>query len=70
MRTLASLGIFSEAQGRRFELNAAAQFLRSDAPGSSRVLAEIVGEGVVFDLPGVAEGAKATFDRSALARAE
>src|SRR4029453_1648958 len=34
MRTLASLGIFTEAQGRRFELNPAAQFLRSDADGS------------------------------------
>ena len=44
MRTLASLGIFSEMQGRRFELNPAAQYLRSDAPGSLRVLAEIVGE--------------------------
>ena len=44
MRTLASLGIFTETQGRRFELNPAAEYLRSDAPGSLRVLAEIVGE--------------------------
>jgi hypothetical protein len=44
MRTLASLGIFTESQGRRFELNPAAQYLRSDAQGSLRVLAEIVGE--------------------------
>ena len=44
MRTLASLGIFTESQGRRFELNAAAGYLRSDSPGSLRVLAEIVGE--------------------------
>ena len=162
MRTLASLGIFTETQGRRFELNPAAQYLRSDAQGSLRVVAEILGEewmwrpwgallesvktgttafdhlygvgtfdwfakhpdagrlfdagqaeatrasvsavidafdfsgvrrvvdvgggdgtllasvlrvnpsttGVVFDLPGVVDAAKATFDRSAIARAE
>ena len=44
MRTLASMGIFTETQGRRFELNPTGEFLRSDAPGSLRVVAEIVGE--------------------------
>lgn len=44
MRTLASSGIFTELEGRRFQLNAAAEYLRSDAQGSVRVLAEIVGE--------------------------
>lgn len=44
MRTLASLGVFTEEQGRRFSLNAAAEYLRSGVPGSLRVNAEIVGE--------------------------
>ena len=44
MRTLASLGIFTEMQNRRFALNSAAEYLRSDAPGSLRSVAEISGE--------------------------
>jgi hypothetical protein len=44
MRTLASLGIFTEGQSRQFELNRASEHLRSDAPGSLRVLAEILGQ--------------------------
>lgn len=43
MRTLASLGIFSEEDGRRFKLNAMAELLRSGVPGSVRVSAEIAG---------------------------
>jgi len=44
MRTLASLGIFTELHNRRFALNAAAEYLRSDTPGSLRAVAEISGE--------------------------
>ncbi len=44
MRTLASLGFFTETQGRRFQLNPAAEYLRSDAQGSLRVVAEILGQ--------------------------
>ena len=44
MRTLASLGFFTESEGRRFQLNSAAEYLRSDAQGSLRTLAEIVAE--------------------------
>jgi hypothetical protein len=44
MRTLASLGIFTETQCRRFELNPTADYLRSDAQGSLRVVAEVLGQ--------------------------
>jgi hypothetical protein len=44
MRTLASLGILTERQTRRFELNPAADYLRSDAQGSLRGAAEILGQ--------------------------
>lgn len=44
MRTLASMGVFIEDAGRRFRLNAAAEYLRSGVPGSLRIGAEIAGE--------------------------
>ena len=44
LRTLASIGIFSELDGRRFQLNPAAEHLRSNHEGSVRVFAEILGE--------------------------
>jgi hypothetical protein len=44
LRTLASLGVFTEVDGQRFQLNAAAGHFRSNAPASLRVAAEIAGE--------------------------
>ena len=44
LRTLASLGIFSELDDRRFQLNPAAEYLRSNHEASVRVFAEILGE--------------------------
>lgn len=44
LRTLAGHGIFSEEGGPRFRLTPMADLLRSDAPGSLRVTAEVAGE--------------------------
>jgi hypothetical protein len=44
LRTLAGLGIFAEEDGRVFRLTPAAEHLRSDARGSLRVAAEVVGQ--------------------------
>lgn len=44
LRTLASMGIFSEEDGMRFRLNAAAELLRSGVPGSLRATAEVTGQ--------------------------
>ena len=44
LRALASIGIFTELDGRRFRLNAASEYLRADVPESVRVAAEIAGE--------------------------
>ncbi|MBC7928349.1 MAG: methyltransferase domain-containing protein [Bryobacteraceae bacterium] len=44
LRTLASMGIFTEEDGMSFRLNAAASYLQSGVPGSLRVAAEVAGE--------------------------
>jgi hypothetical protein len=44
LRTLASMGIFTEDDGMRFRLNTAAESLRSGVPGSLRATAEVAGE--------------------------
>ena len=44
LRTLASMGVFTEGADRRFQLNPAAEYLRSDTRNSVRATAEIVGE--------------------------
>jgi hypothetical protein len=44
LRTLASLGVFREEDGRRFRLTPAAEMLRSGVPGSLRASAESRGE--------------------------
>lgn len=44
MRTLASMGVFTEEAGRRFRLNAMAEHLRTGVPGSLRLSAEVAGE--------------------------
>lgn len=44
LRALASLGVFRELDGGRFELTAAAEPLRSDVPGSQRAMALMMGE--------------------------
>ena len=44
MRTLASLGNFAEKQTRRFELNPAAECLRSDVQARCAYVAEILGQ--------------------------
>jgi len=44
LRTLASMGIFVEEDGRRFRLNPAGDLLQSGVPGSLRVTAEVAGE--------------------------
>src|SRR5437868_3353470 len=44
LRTLASVGVFRELPGRRFELTPMAEALRSDAPGSLRDAAIFMGE--------------------------
>jgi hypothetical protein len=44
LRTLASMGIFTEGANRDFRLNPAAEYLRSGAPGSLHAMAEAVGE--------------------------
>jgi hypothetical protein len=44
LRALASVGIFAEQAGRRFQLTERAQGLRSDVPGSKRALALMSGD--------------------------
>jgi hypothetical protein len=44
LRTLASMGVFTEGDDRRFQLNPAAEYLRADTRDSLRPLAEILGE--------------------------
>src|SRR5260221_12895176 len=44
LRTLASMGIFTEADGMRFRLNSAAESLRTGVPGSLRATAEVTGQ--------------------------
>jgi SAM-dependent methyltransferase len=44
LRTLASVGVFKELPGKRFELTPMAEALRSDAPGSMRDAAIFMGE--------------------------
>lgn len=43
LRALASVGVFSEAPGRKFSLTPLAELLRSDNPGSMRALARMYG---------------------------
>ena len=43
LRALASVGIFTEVESRRFALTPMAECLRSDVPGSVRALARLVG---------------------------
>jgi hypothetical protein len=43
LRALASVGIFTEVDGRRFALTPLAELLRSDVPGSMRALARMYG---------------------------
>jgi hypothetical protein len=45
LRTLASIGVFTEVEARRFALTPLADLLRSDAPGSLRALAIMSGQG-------------------------
>jgi hypothetical protein len=44
LRTLASVGIFSEGESRRFSLTAMAELLRTDVAGSKRALALMAGD--------------------------
>jgi hypothetical protein len=44
LRALASVGVFAEVADRRFALTPTAGFLRSDAPGSLRAVATMIGE--------------------------
>ncbi len=44
LRALASIGIFAEVAGRRFEMTPLAACLRSDAPGSLRATSIVMGE--------------------------
>ncbi len=44
LRALASIGVFAEMPGERFTLTPAADLLRSDASGSQRALAILMGE--------------------------
>ena len=44
LRALASVGIFTEVESRRFALTPMAECLRSDVPGSVRALARLVGK--------------------------
>jgi hypothetical protein len=44
LRALASIGMFREDDGKRFALTPPAELLRSDAPGSQRPLALMMGE--------------------------
>jgi hypothetical protein len=44
LRTLASMGVFAEEEGRSFRLTPMAELLLTDVPGSLRVAAEVVGE--------------------------
>jgi hypothetical protein len=44
LRTLASAGIFDQLEGKRFALNASAEYLRGDAPGSLRAQAVLAGQ--------------------------
>jgi hypothetical protein len=43
LRALASVGVFTEVDGRRFALTPLAELLRSDVPGSMRALARMYG---------------------------
>ena len=43
LRALASVGVFTEEEGRRFALTPLAELLRSDVPGSMRALARMYG---------------------------
>jgi len=43
LRTLSSLGVFREDEGRRFALTAMSEYLRSDKPGSLRGMATLFG---------------------------
>jgi hypothetical protein len=43
LRALASVGVFTEVEGRRFALTPLAELLRSDVPGSMRALARMYG---------------------------
>ena len=44
LRTLASIGVFSETADRKFELTPISGLLRSDVPGSVRDFAVMMGE--------------------------
>ena len=44
LRALASIGLFQEIDGQRFELTALAERLKSDSPGSQRAMALMRGE--------------------------
>ena len=44
LRALASIGVFTEDEGMRFRLNAAAEVLRSGVPGSLQAAAEVAGQ--------------------------
>lgn len=44
LRALASIGVFTEDEGMRFRLNAAAELLRSGVPGSLQAAAEVAGQ--------------------------
>jgi ubiquinone/menaquinone biosynthesis C-methylase UbiE len=44
LRALASIGVFTEEEGLRFRLNAAAEVLRSGVPGSLQAAAEVAGQ--------------------------
>ncbi len=44
LRAVTELGVFVEEPARTFRLNEAAEFLRSDVPGSLRAAAEVSGE--------------------------
>jgi hypothetical protein len=54
LRALAGAGVFSKESGGRFALNAAAEFLRSDVPGSVRGYAIMQGEDWVWNAWGQA----------------
>ena len=66
MRALASVGVFTEMQGRRFGLTPMAELLRSDVPGSMRSLARMYGSEQYRawdDLLGSVRSGEPAFDR-------
>jgi hypothetical protein len=67
LRSLASIGVFAEAAGGRFEMTSAAQLMRRDAPGSLHSTAMLYGDEFLWRAYGhlskAVESGKSAFDQ-------